>query len=94
MEVPAPVKPAKPAKQRPAEYDVVLPGYSTESSAQAEMKALELLGFRVKDAIIEKNEGSGYRVRLARVRTRNNADDLAASLARMSFRAVVEVVQR
>jgi hypothetical protein len=94
MEAPAPVKPAKPAKQRPAEFDIVLPGYSTESSAQAELKALELLGFRVKDAVIEKNEGSGYRVRLARVRTRNNADDMAASLARMSFRAVVEVVQR
>jgi hypothetical protein len=94
MEVPAPVKPAKPAKQRPAEFDVVLPGYSTESSAQAELKALELLGFRVKDATIEKMAGSGYRVRLARVRSRNNAEDMAASLARMSFRAVVEVVQR
>ncbi len=91
MEAPAP---AKPAKQRPAEFDVVLPGYSTESSAQAEMKALQLLGFRVKDAIIERTPQNGYRIRLARVRSRNNADDMAASLARMSFRAVVEVAQR
>jgi hypothetical protein len=91
MEAPAP---AKPAKQRPAEYEVVLPGYSTDSSAQAELKALGLLGFRVKDAIVERTPQKGYRIRLARVRTRNNADDMAASLARMSFRAVVEVVQR
>src|SRR5712671_1468638 len=89
--VPAPVKAPKP---RAPEYDVVLPGYASRSSAQAELKALELLGFRVKDAILEKGPESGYRVRLARVRSKSNADDMAAALARMSFRAVVEVVPR
>jgi hypothetical protein len=90
---PAPA-PVKAPKARAPEYDVVLPGYASESSAQAELKALELLGFRVKDAIIEKLPESGYRVRLAHVRSKSSADNMAAALARMSFRAVVEVVQK
>jgi hypothetical protein len=94
---PAPVATApqvaetKPVK---AEYDVVLPGYWSREAAQAELKALEMLGFKTKDAIIEKSSGSTYQVRLARVKSRSNADDLASSLVRMSFRAVVKVAER
>jgi hypothetical protein len=87
---PAPSKPAK----REVEYSVVLPGYWTKESAQAELKALELLGFRIKDAQIEKSSGTSYQVRLTRTRSRSNADDMAASLSRMSFRASVEVAER
>lgn len=88
---PAPDKPAKAAKAKDLEYSVILPGYWSKSSAEAELKALELLGFRVKEALIEKASGSSYQVRLARMRSRSNADDMAASLGRMSFRASVEV---
>jgi|SRR5688572_2996686 len=101
---PAPAAPApapadeavasKPAKAKPSEYSVILPGYWSEQSAQAELKALEMLGFRTKDAVIEKSSKSGYQVRLARVRSKNNAEDMAASLARMSFRAIIEVAER
>jgi hypothetical protein len=86
----APAKQAKPKKQD-LEYSVILPGYWTKESAQAELKALELLGFRVKEAQIEKASGTSYQVRLARMRSRSNADNMAASLSRMSFRASVEV---
>lgn len=87
---PAP-KASKPPKAKDLEYSVILPGYWTKESAQAELKALELLGFRTKDAQIEKSTGSSFQVRLATMRSRSNADDMAASLARMSFRASVEV---
>jgi hypothetical protein len=83
--------PSKPAKAKDLEYVVILPGYWSKESAQAELKALSLLGFRIKDAQIEKAAGSGYQVRLARTRSKSNADDMAASLSRMSFRANVEV---
>lgn len=82
------------SKSRDLEYSVVLPGYWTKESALAELKALELLGFRVKDAQIEKVSSSGWQVRLARVKSKSNAEDMAASLARMSFRASVEVAER
>ncbi|HYJ32488.1 MAG TPA: PorV/PorQ family protein [Candidatus Binatia bacterium] len=83
--------PSKPAKAKDLEYLVILPGYWSKESAEAELKALSLLGFRIKDAQIEKSPGSGYQVRLARTRSKSNADDMAASLSRMSFRASVEV---
>jgi len=83
--------PSKPAKPRDVQYSVILPGYWSKESAQAELKALELLGFRIKDAQVEKSAGNGYLVRLARMRNKSSADDMAASLARMSFRASVEV---
>ena len=85
-------KPAEPAK--PVGYDVVLPGYSSRESAQAELKALELLGFRVKDAQIAEAMGGGYQVRLARTKSKSSADDMASSLARMSFRAIVVAALR
>ncbi len=84
----------KPAKPSNPEYDVVLPGYWSREAAQAELKALDMLGFKIKDAIIEKTGASTYQVRLARVKSRGNADDLADSLVRMSFRAVVKVAER
>ena len=64
---PAPTKQGK----RDVEYSVILPGYWTRESAQAELKALELLGFRIKDAQIEKSTGSSYQVRLTRTRSRS-----------------------
>jgi uncharacterized protein UPF0164 len=86
---------AKPAKPRSVDYAVILPGYWTQESAQAELKALELLGFKVKDAHVEKAEsGSGYQIRLVTLRSKSSADDMAASLTRMSFRASVEVAER
>jgi cell division septation protein DedD len=94
---PAPVQTEKVAKApNPPnpEYDVVLPGYWSKESALAELKALEMLGFRTKDAIVERSGPSSYQVRLARVRSKSNAEDMAASLVRMSFRAVVKVAER
>jgi hypothetical protein len=85
---------AKPVKPAASLYDVVLPGYWSREAAQAELKALEMLGFKTKDAVIEKSTGSTYQVRLARVKSRSNADDMASSLVRMSFRAVVQVAQQ
>lgn len=76
------------------EYLVVLPGYSSKESASAEIKALELLGFRTKDAKIDRDANGSYMVRLASTKSKSSADDMAASLGRMSFRAVVQVVQR
>lgn len=94
---PAPSVAAQPAPEtKPAstEYAVVLPGYSTKESAAAELKALELLGFSIKNAKIDQDANGVYTVRLASMKTKAGADDMAASLARMSFRAVVQVVQR
>ena len=83
-------KPAKPVN----EFAVLLPGYQSKSSAEAELKALQLLGFRVKDATIVANEGGGYAIRLAQMKSKSSADDMASALVRMSFRAVVQTVQR
>jgi pyruvate/2-oxoglutarate dehydrogenase complex dihydrolipoamide acyltransferase (E2) component len=82
-----PAEPAKPAK--PLGYDVVLPDYSSRESAQAELKALQLLGFRVGDAQIVQQPNGGYRVLLARTKSKSSADNMAADLSRMSFRAIV-----
>ena len=86
-------KAPKPAKVS-LEHDVVLLGYSSQSSAQAEMKALQLLGFRTKDAAIVPDPKGGYAIRLAQMKSKDSADDMVANLARMSFRAVVQTVQR
>lgn len=86
----APVKQAKPV----TEFAVILPGYQSKDGAQSELKALQLLGFRVKDATIVSNENGSYSIRLARMKSKNSADEMASSLARMSFRAIVQTVQR
>jgi hypothetical protein len=75
-------------------YDVVLGTYQSETSARSELKALEILGFSVKDAKITPLEGGGYRLSLARFGSRSSANNLAASLSKMSFQPRVEVVQR
>jgi hypothetical protein len=95
----APVKDAEAReaapKAAPAEYVVVLPGYPSKDSAQAEMKALELLGFKTKNAQIVKDpKRSGYSITFTRLKSKGNAQDVASDLNRMSFRALVEVVQR
>lgn len=87
------VKPAKPVKQV-TEFAIVLPGYQSMDGAQSELKALQLLGFRVKDATIVANESGSYSIRLAQMKSKASADEMASSLARMSFRAVVQTVQR
>jgi len=84
-----------PAPKTTTEYAVVLPGYQSKESAQAEMKALELLGFRTKDAqVIKDPERGGYLIVLSRMKSKGNAENLVSDLTKMSFRANVEVVQR
>ena len=85
-------KPAEPPK--PVGYDVVLPGYASKASAEAELKALELLGFRIKDAQIVQGSSGSYQVMLSRMKSKSSADDMAASLSRMSFRAIVVAALR
>ncbi|MEK7314875.1 MAG: SPOR domain-containing protein, partial [Candidatus Eisenbacteria bacterium] len=86
-------KPVKPVKQV-TEFAIVLPGYQSMDGAQSELKALQLLGFRVKDATIVANESGSYSIRLAQMKSKASAEEMASSLARMSFRAVVQTVQR
>ncbi|HEU4725960.1 MAG TPA: PorV/PorQ family protein, partial [Candidatus Eisenbacteria bacterium] len=91
--------PAKPAKEsKPAkpivEHAVLLLGYSSMESAQSEMKALQLLGFRTKDASIVADPKGGYAIRLAQMKSKDSAEGMVSELARMSFRAVVQTVQR
>jgi len=84
-----------PAKAGPTEYAVVLPSYESKESAQAEVKALELLGFRIKDVLIEQDsKRGGYEISFARMKDRQSAEQTVQDLQRMSFRATVEVVQR
>jgi len=87
------VKEARPEKTT-TEYAVLLPGYQSKEGAQGELKALQLLGFRTKDATIEADAKGGYAIRLARMKSKESADDMVSSLARMSFRATVQTVQR
>lgn len=75
-------------------YDVVLGIYQTEAAAQSELKALDILGFSVKDAKITALGDGGYRLSLARFGSKKSADDLASSLTKMSFQPRVEMVQR
>jgi hypothetical protein len=74
---------------------VVLGSYQSEESAKSEIKALQILGFPVKNAKITYDPTNGYQLSLARFGSKKSADDLAESLAKMSFRSrVVEMVQR
>jgi hypothetical protein len=86
---------ARPPSPANSGYAVVLPGFQSKESAQAEIRALELLGFRTKDAQISRDpKRGGYVITLARMKSKGNADEMAASLHRMSFRATVDLVER
>jgi hypothetical protein len=95
----APTAVAAKAEVAPAptvtEYLVVLPGYPSKDSAEAEMKALELLGFKTKNAqIVKDTKRSGWKIAFSRLKSKGSAEDMASDLQRMSFRALVEVTQR
>ncbi len=83
-----------PAPSKSLQYDVVLGAFQTEDGARSELKALEILGFSVKDARIAALPGGGYRLSVARFGSRKSADDLAATLTKMSFQPRVEVAQK
>lgn len=91
---PAPVPAPTPKANAQAGYEVVLGHYQTETSAQAELKALRILGFSLKDAVITFEPGTGYRLSLVRFNSRKSADELAASLVKLSFTPKVETAQR
>ena len=87
--------PSKPAPAPESQYVVVLPGYPSKESAEAEMKALELLGFRTKDAQIARDpKRGGFRIAFVKLKNKGNAEEVASDLQRMSFRALVEVAQK
>ena len=82
-------------KPAPTEYMVLLAGFQSKESAEAEVRALQLLGFKTKDAKIERDpKRGGYRITLARMKSKGNADGMASELERMSFRASVEAVEK
>lgn len=89
----APAPPPAP-KPMPNQYEVVLGNYQSEASAQSELKALQILGFSVKNATVAFVPGAGYRLALARLNSRKSADELAASLAALSFTPHVEIARR
>lgn len=92
QQAPPKVETPKPAA---VDYLVTLPGFSSKESAEAEIKALQLLGFKTKDAHIDQDpKRGGYRITLARMKSKGNADNMAVELQRMSFRAMVEMVER
>jgi len=98
---PSPISPAASAPPAAAhtaafsDFVIVLPGFSSKETAQAEIKALDLLGFRTKDARIERDaRRGGYSITLTRMNSKGKADEMAASLQRMSFRAVVDLAQK
>ena len=92
--VPTPTPPAAAAAPL-TEFLVVLPGFSSKETAQAEIRALDLLGFRTKDAHIEKDaKRGGYLITLTRMKSKGKADEMASSLQRMSFRAIVDLAQK
>ena len=93
-QAPAKEPEAKTAPAAEVTYLVVLPGYPSKESAQAEMKALELLGFRTKDAQIAKDPRGGFRIAFSKLKNKGSAQEVASDLQRMSFRAVVEVAQK
>lgn len=93
-QAPAKQPEAAPSKPVDVQYVVVLPGYPSKESAQAEMKALELLGFRTKDAQIAKDPKGGFRIAFEKLKNKGSAQEVASDLQRMSFRAVVEVAQK
>ncbi len=85
---------AQPAPPKNVQYDVVLGAFQSEDGAQSELKALEILGFSVKDARITQLPGGGYRLSVARFGSKKSADDLAATLTKMSFQPRVVVAQK
>jgi cell division protein FtsN len=89
----APSPAPAPKPEAPELYEVVLGSYQTENSAQSELKALRILGFSVKDAMVTYTPGSGYRVSLVRFNSRKSADQLAQSLIKLSFVPRVEVAR-
>jgi hypothetical protein len=91
---PAPAPAPAPKAAAPDQFEVVLGIYQSEFSAESELKALRILGFAVKDAVITASSGGGYRLSLARLNSRKSADQLAASLAKLSFTPRVEVAHR
>jgi hypothetical protein len=91
---PKPAPAPAPKKAAPEQYEVVLGSYQTESSAQAELKALRILGFGLKDATIVPGPNGGYRLSLVRFNSRKSADELAASLVKMSFTPRIELSRR
>jgi hypothetical protein len=86
--------PAPRSSSKGSLYDVVLGTYQSETAANSEIKALEILGFSVKDAKITPLDGGGFRLSLARFGSKRSADNLASTLAKMSFQPHVEMVQR
>jgi hypothetical protein len=92
--VPATKQAVAPRQGGPDAYEVVLGNYQSETSAQAELKAIRILGFSLKDAIIQFVPGTGYRLSLVRYNSRKSADELAASLNRLSFAPRVEIARR
>ena len=79
----------------PPEYMVVLAGFQSKEGAEAEFKALELLGFKTKDAKVTKDtKRGGWMIYLARMKSKGNAEEMASTLSRMSFRPTIDVVQR
>jgi len=93
-DVPAPKQAVAPRQGGPDAYEVVLGNYQSETSAQSELKAIRILGFSLKDAIIQFVPGTGYRLSLVRYNSRKAADELAASLSRLSFTPRVELARR
>src|SRR6185436_6961557 len=91
---PKPEPKAEPKPSAPDQYEVVLGSYQSETSAQAELKALRILGFQLKDAVVTPSAGGGYRLSLARLNSKGKADQLAASLVALSFSPKVEVARR
>jgi len=90
---PAPA-PAPAQRALPEQYEVVLGSYQSEASAQSELKALRILGFSLKDAMVVLLPGGGYRLSLVRFNSRKSADELAASLIALSFTPRVEITRR
>jgi cell division protein FtsN len=92
---PAPSAPkVAPKPSAPDQYEVVLGSYQSETSAQSELKALRILGFQLKDAVVTQGPNGGYMLSLARLNSKAKADDLAKSLIALSFTPRVEIARR
>lgn len=83
-----------PKPSAPEQYEVVLGSYQSETSAQSELKALRILGFQLKDAVVVQGPNGGYMLSLARLNSRAKADELARNLVALSFSPRVELAHR